>query len=155
VPLLILLSSACLIAGLVLPVITLKELVFWKHTFSVLSGIQALWREGDWGLAVIIFLFSIIFPFIKLVMLLIVWYKKFEEKARQRLIYFIGQIGKWSMLDVFVISITIVITKTAKLIKAEPRPGIYIFGLSVLLAMAVTMWVERLAKTRDASVLES
>ncbi|HXV18763.1 MAG TPA: paraquat-inducible protein A, partial [Candidatus Omnitrophota bacterium] len=102
--------------------------------------------ENERLLAVVIFLFSVIFPAIKLSMLSVLWYWKFTEARRRFLIDWIGQLGKWSMLDVFVLAITIVITKTSKFVEAEPKPGIYVFAASILLAMIVTMRVEYLAK---------
>ena len=41
----ILVSAVCLGFGLVLPILTFKEMIFWKHTFSVLTGIESLYQE--------------------------------------------------------------------------------------------------------------
>jgi paraquat-inducible protein A len=148
-PALVLASAACLVFGLSLPVLTFKEMVFWKHTFSVLTGIQSLYQERSYGLAAIIFLFSVIFPIVKLSMLLVIWYWPFSERKRSRIVAWVTQLGKWSMLDVFVVAITIVIAKLSKAMAAEPRPGIYVFALSVLLAMIAAWRVEALAKRRN------
>jgi paraquat-inducible protein A len=55
-------------------------------------------------------------------------------------------LGKWSMLDVFVIAVTIVIVKVGgSFAKAEPRPGLYVFSLAVFLSMILTGRVHKLA----------
>lgn len=74
IPVALVLAAGLLIAGLVLPVMTLKKLVFWKSTFSVLTGIQGLFIEGHWVLGVVILLFSVIFPIFKLTMLFQLWF---------------------------------------------------------------------------------
>jgi len=146
IPLLLITSAVTLVLGLFLPVITLKELGFWKHTFSVLTGIQSLWTEGHYFLALVIFVFSLIFPFVKLITLLAIWVFKMSQGQRQLILKWLGTLGKWSMLDVFVVAITIVIAKIARLASAEPRIGIYFFGCSIMLAILATMRMERLIK---------
>ena len=49
------------------------------------------------------------------------------------------------MLDVFVVAITIVITKISGLVEAEAHVGIYVFAVSVILSMIATMRIEKLA----------
>jgi len=140
-------ASACLLVfGLFLPIITLKELVFWQHTFSVITGIQNLFTEGHIILALIILLFSIIFPIFKLLVLFQVWYSRLGDKQRKFYVHWLGILGKWSMLDVFVVAITIVITKISSFAKAEPRIGLYFFGVSIVLAMLVTEAIDRLMR---------
>ncbi|MBI3315438.1 MAG: paraquat-inducible protein A [Candidatus Omnitrophica bacterium] len=146
VPLLLSAAALSLGFGLVVPIITLRELVFWKHTFSVLTGIQSLYQEKYYFLALVIFVFSVIFPVGKLTALTVVWYLRISQAARLRLVGWLGVFGKWSMLDVFVAAVTIVITKVSGLIEAEPRPGIYIFAFSIILSMLATMRIEQLNK---------
>ena len=146
IPLLIFVSFVFLLLGLFLPVITLKELVFWKHTFSVLTGIVSLVSEKHYVLAVIIFVFSVIFPIFKLFMLMLIWFKKMTGEEREVYIQWLSGLGKWSMLDVFVVAITIVIAKISGFASARPEPGIYFFGGSVLLGMFVMMRLEKLVK---------
>ena len=147
VPLVLGVSLIMLGFGLFLPVITFKEMVLWKHTFSVLSGISSLVDEHHVILAIIIFLFSIVFPFFKLGVLWILWFGPLSQEQREKYVHRIGAMGKWSMLDVFVVAVTIVIAKTSNFASAQPRPGLYFFGFSILLAMLVTMRVERLIQS--------
>ena len=146
IPSTLVISAVLLITGLLLPCITLKELVFWKSTFSVLTGIQSLFTEGHFILGIIIVLFSVLFPFFKLIVLSVLWYLPLGETQRNSYIHWLGILGKWSMLDVFVVAITIVITKLSGLAHAEPRIGIYFFFGAILLAMIATERIEKLIK---------
>lgn len=151
VPLLLLTAAGLLGVGLFLPTLTLKELVFWKHTFSILTGIQNLYQEKHYTLAGIIFLFSIVFPIAKLGSLTLIWYVQFTEESRSKMLRWLDLFGKWSMLDVLVVAITIVITKLSGLVKAEPHIGIYLFAGSVILSMLTTMYIEYLGKRFTSS----
>lgn len=134
---LIVISAISLFIGLNLPVLTVHKL--WeKNTFSILSGIINLWKERYYFLAVIIFFFSIVFPIIKLATLFIIWSVRLKDEQRKWLLYCLEALGKWSMLDVFVIAIIIVSIKLGALASAKAENGIYYFGIAILLAMLVT-----------------
>ncbi len=134
---LITLSVWLLLIGLTLPVMTVRKL--WNsNTYSILTGVQNLWQEKLYVLAVIIFTFSIIFPIAKLVSLFAVWFIKLTEERRRKLISLMEVFGKWSMLDVFVSAILIVWVKLGALASAKAEIGIYFFGASVLLTMIVS-----------------
>ncbi len=146
IPFLLLFSTVALTLGLFLPVITLKELVFWTHTFSVYTGILTLQGERQYVLAMVIFVFSILFPLLKLGTLWVLWIFNASKEKSLWLVKWLGILGKWSMLDVFVVAITIVIAKISSFASAEPRIGIYFFGSSILLAMIATMRTEKRLK---------
>ncbi|MCR4337030.1 MAG: paraquat-inducible protein A [Candidatus Omnitrophica bacterium] len=130
-------SAIFLLIGFNLPILTVRKL--WEsNTYSILSGIQNLWKEEYYTLAFIIFFFSIIFPIAKLMSLSVVWFVRLRDEQRQKLIYFLELLGRWSMLDVFVAAIIIVWVKLGALADAKAEDGIYFFGASILLAMIVT-----------------
>jgi paraquat-inducible protein A len=140
------LASAILLGiGLFLPVLTIEKLVVFENTFSVASGIVALVKEGDWFLAAVIFIFSVVFPIAKLAVLWLIWWGEVGKRRRERLLGWLKSMGKWSMLDVFVVALTIVSVKLGALATAQPRVGIYVFGASVLLSMIATWRVEGMA----------
>lgn len=146
VPLAILVSTALLITGLSLPLLHAQQMVFWKSSYSVWAGIQELWRHNELLLAGILFFFSIVFPILKLSMLIIIWFWKLPEEQRARLLHWLGLLGKWSMLDVFVVAILIVLVKLGPLAKVEPRIGVYVFAAAILCSMCTTMYVDLLVR---------
>jgi len=143
VSVLLFLSFIFLVLGLFLPAIFLKELVVFKSTFSVLTGIGNLFHERYYILGAVIVLFSVVFPIFKLLALSFIWFLCMPQAKKEVFIHWLNVLGKWSMLDVFVVAITIVITQVSRLADAEPRIGIYFFCASILLTMVVT---ERIGK---------
>jgi paraquat-inducible protein A len=49
--------------------------------------------------------------------------------------------GRWAMLDVMVVAVLIVTVKLGALASIEIHPGLYIFGIAVLLIMFITQQV--------------
>ncbi|MFC1577128.1 paraquat-inducible protein A [Candidatus Omnitrophota bacterium] len=143
---LLLLAAGLFIAGIFLPILTFKEMAWFKTTFSVLSGIENLWVQKQPVLALIIVLFSVIFPTTKLVTLFWIWIARLTSRQRVTIIDRLELLGKWSMLDVFVVAVTVVTVKLGFIVKAEPRMGIYVFASSIMLSMLIMMGIHRLAK---------
>jgi paraquat-inducible protein A len=142
---LLVLATVLLVVGLTLPVLTVRKL--WdSNTYSIITGVQNLWQEKYYALAVVIFLFSVIFPVAKLLSLSSVWLVKLTADKRKQLIWLMEVFGKWSMLDVFVTAIMIVWIKLGALATARPENGIYFFGASVLLTMVLSSLQRALVK---------
>ena len=146
VPALLLLSAATLIAGYTLPLMSISKLVFWHDDYTLLTSVTGLWDSGNYILAVIIFVFSIVFPITKLTTLSVVWFKAFDDQTRSRVVFTIAILGKWSMLDVFVCALLIVMTKAKAFLDAEPRSGLFVFAIAIALSMIASILVEHLAK---------
>lgn len=146
VPAALLASSVLLFTGLSLPLIHTQQLIFWKSSYSVWAGVVELWRQHEQILAAVLFFFSIVFPISKLLGLTVIWFVRLAEARRERLLHWLGILGKWSMLDVFVVAILIVLVKIGPLAKIEPRIGVYIFATAIAVSMLTTMYVDRLAR---------
>ena len=146
VPVLIGISSLLLRAGLLLPLIHVQKMVFWKNNYSVVTGITSLWHQNQWLLAAVVFFFSLVFPVLKLAVLAGIWFVPLTEQQRQRLLQWLGVLGKWSMLDVFAVAILIVLVKLGPVVKIEPQPGVYAFTLAIIFSMITTMYVAHLAR---------
>ncbi|MBC8048597.1 MAG: paraquat-inducible protein A [Chitinophagales bacterium] len=134
---LILAATACLALGLTFPVIRLDYLYFWTDTYSLTGIVRQLFDAGEFFLAAIIFVFSILFPAFKLAYLLIVYmspghhHQGLKGRERKRLDW----LGKWSMLDVLVLALIVFYAKTMHLTNATTLSGIYLFAASVILTM--------------------
>jgi len=156
VPILVSLSFTFLLTGLSLPLITVEKTVFfrhWENHYSVFTGIVELAKHGDYFLSVVIFFFSMVFPFAKLLTLMGIWYKSLSDRRRKVALNWLGTLGKWSMLDVFAVAILVVAAKLKALTEVQPQRGVYFFGCAIILSMLTTMWVDRLAK--NPSTLKS
>ena len=84
VPLLIVAALVTLGIGVWLPIVTLEKLVFSSHTYSVITGVVELYRNGNILLAWLILGFSVAFPAIKLIGLLVIWFQGTSKAERHR-----------------------------------------------------------------------
>ncbi len=136
---LLLIICVLLITGMVSPIITLEKLIFIENTFSVVSGVIQLFGEGQYFLFLVISIFSIGLPLIKLVILYLLLSAATARRHRfDRLLELMHDYGKWSMLDVFVVAILVVAVKLGALADVQMRYGLYAFAAGVLLTMYVT-----------------
>lgn len=144
-----LLAALCallLMAGLSLPVMEL-ETAFDLQVYSVLTGIADLASGGNVLLAGIVFLFSVVFPIAKLATLLAVGELHLPRGERARVLRVLAVLGRWSMLDVFVIVVLVGAVQLGWLSSGRPRAGIYVFGAAILLSMLAAEALERLSGT--------
>ncbi len=146
VPLLILASCVLLGFGLSLPLVFVKKMIFWKNEYSVVTGAWSLVQQREFLLAAVLFFFSLVFPIAKLIGLAVLWFARIAEEQRQNLLRWLGILGRWSMLDVFVVAILIVAVKLRPMANVEPRMGIYIFCIAIISSMLTTAYVDRLAR---------
>jgi paraquat-inducible protein A len=146
VPASIVASFVLLFIGLSLPLMYSQKM-FWKNTYSVWTGVVELWKQNELALSAILFFFSILFPIVKLVGLSFIWLVRLPEEQRDRLLHWLGILGKWSMLDVFIVAILIVLVKLGPFVKIEPRSGVYVFSAAIAFSMLTTMYIDRLARS--------
>jgi len=141
VNLLLILSLASFAAGIYLPVFTLTKLYIFDNTVSILSGLWQLVAEGEYLIFILIFGFSIILPISKITILAIAWNS--HKAHHHKKLLWLEKIGRWSMLDVFVVALLIVTVKLGVLASVAIHAGLYYFTASVLIMMVVTTIVIR------------
>lgn len=136
-----------LTVGLSLPIMSVQKLLIWKENFSIWQGITALFKDGSYFLALLIFFFSILFPYAKLTLLSYIWFGKTRQDERKDGMRWLKVLAKWSMLDVFVVAILIVMNKTGGPIEVSPRAGIYFFAISIMLSIYTSWAIDRVVKS--------
>ncbi len=149
VPLLLITSVVLLAIGLSLPLLEVEKKVLWKawrNDYSVFTGIVKLAQQKEMFLAGILFFFGIIFPLVKLGSLALIWFTRMAVKNRERMLYWLGILGRWSMLDVFVVAILIVLVKLGSLVQVRPQVGVYVFASAILVSMITNLYIERLIR---------
>jgi paraquat-inducible protein A len=145
----IILSTTLLYISLQLPIMDIQKGILWKrwrNSYSVWAGVVDLWEQQETGLSLLVFFFSIIFPFAKLLALTTLWLLKLREPQRQGVLHWLGVLGKWSMLDVFIVAILIMLVRLGPLVNVEPRTGVYVFAAAIAASMLTTMYVDHLAR---------
>jgi len=136
---LIIAAAICYIPANILPMMIRTTFTYTKGD-TIMDGIVAFYVEGSWHLAFIILVASIIIPMAKLIaliyLLLSVQFRlPGNDLDRTRLYRLIEFIGRWSMLDVFVIAIAVTLLQLQPFLVARPGPGLVFFSAVVILTM--------------------
>ncbi|MAD88945.1 MAG: paraquat-inducible protein [Pseudoalteromonas sp.] len=102
---------------------------------TIFSGVVVMWQSGSYPIAILIFLASICIPIIKAGALfyLIIQSRKCTHPKRASTIYrWLEIMGKWSMIDVFVVIILVSLVQLGTVLSVEPQIGIVFFTIMVL-----------------------
>ncbi len=107
---------------------------------TILNGVVFLYQEGSWMLALIVLVASVVVPIGKLVALgyLMVTVQRGSAKSnhdRTRLYRLVELIGRWSMLDVFVVAFITALVQLDPLMSVAPGIGVMYFMAVVVLTM--------------------
>lgn len=125
-----------------LPIMETRSL-FGVQRDTILSGVAFLWNSGSWVLAIIVFIASVVVPLLKLLSmsLLVISVQtrsRMPPLPRARLYRLLEMIGRWSMLDVYVVAILVALVQAQSLATMTPGPGVLAFGCVVVLSMLAT-----------------
>lgn len=111
---------------------------------TIMSGVLFLWVSGSWPLAVVVFVASVMVPLMKILALLILllsvqfrW--SMPAVTRTRLYRLVELVGKWSMLDIYVIALLVALVRFEGLATVEAGPAALAFGAVVVLTMFAAM----------------
>lgn len=111
---------------------------------TIMDGVILLWEDGSYPVALIIFIASIMVPSLK--MIGIAWLcldsKGYgnRDPHRMHFIYeLVEYVGRWSMIDVFVITILAALVQMGQLMSIVPALGVIFFGVVVILTMFAAM----------------
>ncbi len=127
-------SLILLVPGLLQPALTItaslpvfnKEI--FRQTQNVLQAVKSLYESGNYFVAGLVLLFSVIVPFIKAALLGVMLVIKSPE-AKYRLYLFVRSISKWAMADVFAVGVFIAFlaSKATDNLDAVIGAGFYYF----------------------------
>ena len=111
---------------------------------TIMSGVIYFLHTGMWPIALIIFLASIFIPLMKLlvlIFLLISVQRKscWRQQDRTRLYRFVEVIGRWSMVDIFVVTILVALVHLGGLATIHAGPGALFFGAVVVITIFAAM----------------
>jgi paraquat-inducible protein A len=126
-----------------LPVLTTRELGISTES-TIVAGMIQFWNKGSYPIAIVIFTASIVIPLLKIVSLL--WLcaaaKGLVPHSAKILgkVYWITELlGRWSMVDIFVVAILVAMVQLGNYMIITPGPGALAFAGVVLLTMFAAM----------------
>jgi len=122
-----------------LPIMDTSSL-FGTQRDTILSGVAFLWTSGSFVLALLVFFASILVPLAKMLALTVLaasvqMRATWHPRTRTRLYRVIEFIGRWSMLDIYVVTILVALVQVNTFAEIHAGPGAAAFGAVVVLTM--------------------
>jgi paraquat-inducible protein A len=123
----------------VLPMMHTSSL-FGSQSDTIMSGVVYFWTSGSWYLALIIFFASIMVPLLKMIAIILLLisvqlHSRWQLNQRARLYRLVEIVGRWSMLDIYVVAVIVSLVQLQGLATILPGPGAIAFGAVVVLTM--------------------
>jgi len=129
----LLLALGLVIAGLWLPALHVSSFGFLEDDVSIINGIEALFADGQSFLAWLILTVSVLFPLTKIVIALMITLGANPARAH-RLAGLLAELARWSMADVFVLAVAVMVIDSRLISSADLRSGAYVFAIGVLVS---------------------
>ncbi|KAB1457173.1 paraquat-inducible protein A [Vibrio panuliri] len=110
---------------------------------TIMGGVVLLWQLGSYPIAMVIFIASVFIPMAKMIALAWIYWNAKRPKAflyaraikRQKLYRITEFIGRWSMIDIFVVAILVALVQLHNLMAITPGPASLSFAAVVILTM--------------------
>jgi paraquat-inducible protein A len=121
-----------------LPVLRVESTLNGTRQSTIISGVVQFWQEGDYPVALIIFIASVMIPFLKffaIIMLCLGARFGYWPRALTQLYRITDYIGRWSMVDVFVVAILVGVVQLGSVMTINAGEGIFAFAGVVVLTM--------------------
>ena len=141
---LLFISLAMLITGLQLPAVTISSFWLYEQDLSIIDGIRSFFDEGQTALGILVLAVSVVFPISKILLGL---FRLARDKPHNRptglVLVLLVWLSKWSMTDVFVFALIVLVLNGQLLTSADIHGGVALFGGGVLLSAFAVSQVRR------------
>lgn len=132
-------SVVAYIPANVMPIMRV-EAVGNDESSTILSGVATFWSMHAYPVAITIFVASVLIPLLKMVALgwlcLAATRKIERDPKRLTKIYWLTElVGRWSMVDIFVVAVLVALVQLGNLMAIHPGPAALSFGGVVILTM--------------------
>ena len=126
-----------------LPIMSVRELGVLTES-TIIKGLVQFWQAGSYPIAIVIFTASIMIPILKIFSLL--WlcaaakgWVPHSSKVLGKVYWVTELLGRWSMVDIFVVSILVTMVQLGNYMRVTPGPGALAFAGVVILTMFAAM----------------
>lgn len=136
-------ATVLYIPAMILPIMTVLEFGGTANK-TIIVGMMEFWQSGAYPIAIVIFTASILIPLLKIVAL--VWLCAAatgkvdpSPKILGKVYWLTELLGRWSMVDIFVVAILVAMVQLGAYMRVLPGPGAVAFGGVVILTMFAAM----------------
>ena len=122
-------------AAVLLPILEIEHLGH-HHRSSIVGGIVDLYQTRSILVAIVILLFSVVLPLLKILALIeLSWLCSLQQRHRAWTYRWMEQIGKWSMMDVMLLALLVMMFKLTGVVQFHFGPALIAFVLCVSMSM--------------------
>jgi paraquat-inducible protein A len=121
-----------------LPIMTVESLAGGSEPSTIIGGVITFWNTGAYPVAVIIFLASVVIPILKILSIIGLCFAARRNRhpgSATRVYRLTELVGRWSMVDVFVVAIMVSVVQLDTLMSIRPGPAALAFASVVILTM--------------------
>lgn len=129
--------------GVTMPIMLTDQLGSDPRTYSIIDGISKLIAQGKPLIAVLVLIFSVVFPPAKLMLMTWLWFWRLDRDMQHSALWALHFLGKWSMLDVFVVAVVATAADLGILSTFTARGGAMVFAAAIAMSMLLSyliMW---------------
>ncbi len=132
-------SLALYAPAITLPIIEIEKLGHHHHA-SLLGGTLDLLASGNWFVGIVVLLFSILLPLVKLVGLIeLSWMGMTHRRHRAWTYRLVEWAGRWSMMDVLLLALLVALVKIGDLVEFRIGIGVVAFVMCVIMSMVASI----------------
>jgi paraquat-inducible protein A len=125
--------------AVLLPILQIEKLGH-HHQSSILTGTLELLYHGNWFVGGVVLLFSIVFPLVKIVLLLELSLLGVIHTRHKAITYRVMEYaGKWSMMDVMLLAFLVMLVKLGSLVEFQFGPAVFAFVLCVAMSLVASL----------------
>lgn len=140
---LVIAAVVCYVPANLLPIMTVTSLG-QTQSDTIMSGVIFLLQHGMWPLALVVFVASVLVPLTKLVILVyllisVQMRSTRRPRDRTRLYRITEAVGRWSMVDIYVVTILVALVRLGNLATIEAESGAIYFAAVVVITMFAAM----------------
>lgn len=136
--------------AILLPILKIERLGQTSES-SILTGIMELFQHGNWLVGGVVLLFSIVFPLVKIVLLLeLSLFEFLHRRHKARTLRLMEHMGRWSMMDVLLLAFMVMLVKLGDLVQFEFGPAVAAFVGCVAMSMLASLSFDPHAIWEDA-----
>ena len=125
--------------AIMLPILRIEQLGN-THQSSILGGTIELFRHGSYIVGAVVLLFSIVFPLMKIALLLeLSLLEIFHRRHKAFTLRLMEHLGKWSMMDVMLLAFLVMLVKIGDMVEFSFGPAIFAFICCVAMSMLASL----------------
>jgi paraquat-inducible protein A len=98
---------------------------------------------------VLLLSFSVLFPAVKMITIVTLWFARIDAQRRAEVVRWLELLGKWSLLDAFVIAVLVGTVQLGILSEARAEPGIWLYLAAIVLSLIATFLMRPLGSVPE------